>query len=157
MGMPGSSEYLQELMARIFGDFMQEGFILVVHDDMFVGANTIAILLAHLKSVLDRLIMCNLTLSAIKTVICPKSTIILGWVWNSGTLTPSTHKISTLAVVKPPMTCSAMRSFIGSYKALSRCIPKYASLMSCLEDATKGLEGKKLINWTPISTQSKKL
>ena len=32
---------------------------------------------------------------------------------------------------------------------LSRCIPKYASLVSPLEDAIKGLSGSQLITWSP--------
>ena len=40
-----------------------------------------------------------------------------------------------------------MRSYIGAYKALSRCIPKYSSLMSPLEDAIKGKEGCHRILW----------
>ena len=32
--------------------------------------------------------------------------------------------------------------FYRSFKAVSRCFPKYASLMSPLEDALKGLDGK---------------
>ena len=41
MGMPGSSEYLQELTARVFGDFMQEGFLALIADDLFVGGVTV--------------------------------------------------------------------------------------------------------------------
>jgi hypothetical protein len=40
-----------------------------------------------------------------------------------------------------------MRSFIGSYKALSRCIPNYSSLISPLEDSIKGLQGNSSISW----------
>ena len=42
--------------------------------------------------------MCdNLCLSAVKTVINPKSTTILGWIWNCGTLKASPHRIAALA------------------------------------------------------------
>ena len=39
-----------------------------------------------------------------------------------------------------------MRSFIGAFKAVSRCIPGYATLVSPLEDAIKGLQGSQTIN-----------
>ena len=148
MGMPGSSEYLQELTARVFGDFMLEGFVVLIADDIFIGADSISELLINWFRVLLRLQECNLTLSATKTIVCPKTMVILGWIWTAGTFVPSKHKISTLATVSPPKTCSTMRSFIRSFKALSRCFPKYASLMSPLEDATKGLDGRNLINWS---------
>ena len=41
-----------------------------------------------------------------------------------------------------------MRSYIGAFKAVSRCIPRYASLLSGLEDSTKGLQGTEFMNWT---------
>ena len=89
----------------------------------------------------------NLSLSAGKTVICPIKTVILGWQWNAGTLTPCTHKISALSLAEPPKTCSSMRSFIGAFKALSKCIPRYASIISPMEDAIKGLQGQQKIVW----------
>jgi len=152
MGMPGSSEYLQELTSRVFGDFLQEGFVTMIADDLFIGANTIHELADNWSKVLERMHKNNLTLSASKTVICPKETVILGWLWKSGTLSPCSHKISALASVTPPKTCTAMRSFIGAFKAISRCIKGYSSLLSPLEDATKGLEGANSINWTQALT-----
>ena len=41
-----------------------------------------------------------------------------------------------------------MRSYIGAFKAVSRCVPQYASLLSGLEDSIKGLQGTQAINWT---------
>ena len=147
MGMPGSSEFLNELTSRVFGDYITEGFLTVIHDDLFIGANTIPDLLRDYERVLRRISENNLTLAPKKTVICPRSTVILGWRWSNGTISPCNHKISALAVVPPPKTCSSMRSYIGSFKALSRCIPKYASLISPLEDAIKGLDGHQRIDW----------
>ena len=149
MGMPGSSEYLQELLQRICGDFLQEGFLLLNHDDMFVGGDTFELLLTNWYRLLLRLRENNITLSPSKTFICPKKVTILGWDWCEGTLSPNTHSISALATVSPPKSCTAMRSFIGSFKAISRCIPRYASLVSPLEDSIKGLKGNQMISWSP--------
>ena len=41
-----------------------------------------------------------------------------------------------------------MRSFIGAFKALSKCIPRYSSATSPLEAAIKGLSGPQHIVWT---------
>ena len=148
MGMPGSSEYLQELLQRVCGDFLTEGFLLINHDDMFIGSNDIESLLSCWLRLLLRLRENNISLSPSKTYICPKRVTILGWDWSEGTLSPNTHSISALASVSPPKTCTSMRSFIGSYKAISRCIPRYASLVSPLEDAIKGLKGNQPITWS---------
>ena len=40
MGMPGSSEYLQEFMLRVMGDFLLEGFVILFADDIFVCGNS---------------------------------------------------------------------------------------------------------------------
>ena len=149
MGMPGSSEHLQELTSRVFGDFVQEGFVLVLADDLHVCGNSIAELYNNWHRVLQRISENNLTLSPSKTVICPKSTTILGWKWESGKISVLPHKISPLISSSPPQTCTAMRSYIGAYKAIARCIPKYSSLMSPLEDSIKGLERSAKIDWTP--------
>ena len=75
--------------------------------------------------------------------------IILGWIWQYGTLTASPHKIAPLVALDLPKTCSTMRSLIGSYKALARCIPRYSSIVDPLEDSIKGMHGAQNINWTP--------
>ena len=83
-------------------------------------------------------------------MICPLRTVILGWKWSMRSLSPATYKVSALASVDPSKTCSAMRSFIGAFKAILFCIPRYASSLSPLEDSTKGiLTGAELIKWSP--------
>ena len=148
MGMPGSSEYLQELTSRVFGDFLQEGFMVIIHDDLYIFGNTVDESINNWSRVLQRMQLNNLHLSATKTAICPLKTTILGWIWQGGTLSPCPHKIAPLVAVEPPPTCSSMRSFIGAFKALSKCIPRYATLVAPLEDAIKGLQGQQHVNWT---------
>ena len=41
-----------------------------------------------------------------------------------------------------------MRSFIGAFKVLSRCIPNYSSIVSPLEESIKGLTGSQQVEWT---------
>ena len=55
MGMPGSSEILQELLSRIFGGEMTDGWILIIADDMYVCANTPDTLLNNWKTVLEKM------------------------------------------------------------------------------------------------------
>ncbi len=147
MGQPGASEHLRELLTRVFGDYLREGFLIVKDDDMYIGSNEVSDLLCKWQMVLHRLQQNNLSLSASKTFITPKRTTVLGWIWQSGTISVPPHKIIPLVQSDPPETCSAMRSFIGAYKALSKCIPHYSSLMSPLENCVKGLEGNSRIQW----------
>ena len=40
MGMPGSETSLEELMSRVLGDFIQEGWVAKIADDLYVGGDT---------------------------------------------------------------------------------------------------------------------
>ena len=126
MGQPGSSEALEELISKVFGDFIYEGWFIHIADDFNVSAHTVKQLFTNWIQVLQRFLASNLSLSAPKTIICPREAIMLGWVWRSGTLICSPHKISPLSIVEPLKTATSMRSFLGAYKALSRCVPQYA-------------------------------
>ena len=142
MGQPGASEHLRELLTRVLGDFTKKGFVIAKDDDLYVGSiHSNPELLCNWQKVLHRMQQNNLYLSATKTVVAPQRTTVLGWIRNTGTISAPSHKINPLVKSDPPKTCSAMRSFIGAYKALSRCIPRYSSLMSPLEAAIKGLQG----------------
>ena len=129
-GMPGCTEYLEELTACVFGAFVQEGWLALIADDLFVGGSTSSEILDRWTLVLQRLKDNNLTLNPKKTFICPKNCTILGWNWCKGTISPTSHKISALASVSKPKTCTAMKSFIGAFRAISRCIPHYTSLLA---------------------------
>jgi hypothetical protein len=81
MGMPGSETALEELMCRVLGNLLEEGIVAKIADDLYCGSNTPQELLQNWGKVLQALHKCNLRLSAVKTVINPKSTTILGWIW----------------------------------------------------------------------------
>ena len=87
MGMPDSETALEELMCRVLGNLIHDGVVVKISDDLCCRADSPAELLYHWKRVLQALSKCNLLkLSASKTVINPKSTVILGWIWEYGTL-----------------------------------------------------------------------
>ena len=126
----------------------EEGWILIIADDMYILSNSVDVLLGNWETVLEKMSRNGLSLSAPKTFICPKSFDVLGWKWTSGTLSITPHKLTPLISADPPKTCSNMRSYIGAFKALSRCIPRYSSLMSPLENSIKGLNGSQHFKWT---------
>ena len=96
MGMPGSETALEELMSRVLGDLFKDGIVTKIGDDLHCGGNSPGELLSNWKKVLQALHKCDLRLSAPKTIINPQSTLILGWVWNSSTLSASPHRIAAL-------------------------------------------------------------
>ena len=148
MGMPGSETALEELMSRVLGDLLKEGIVAKIADDLYCGGNSPSELLSNWKKVLQALHKCDLRLSASKTIINPQSTTILGWVWISGTLSASPHRIAALASCPEPDTVTRMRSFIGAFKVLSRVIPGCSSLLAKLDDTVAGRESKESIQWS---------
>ena len=149
MGLPGVEVALEELTCLLFGDLVMEGVVAKVADDLFIGGDSPSELISNFGKVLQILLDNNLKLSARKTVIAPKSITILGWIWSSGKLRASPHRLTGLSECDPPMTVSAMRSFLGAYRILSRVIKGYAVLLSPLEAAIKGKSsGGDKIEWS---------
>ena len=146
--MPGSETCLEELMSRVLGDLIQEGCVTKIADDLYVGGNTPIEVLNNWSRVLARLQKNNLRLSAAKTIICPKKAIVLGWVWSSGTLQASPHKLAALSSVEPPSTVQGLHSFIGAYKVLSRVLPRFADLLDPLDQVTAGKDSREKIAWS---------
>ena len=148
MGMPGSETALEELTCRVLGHLVQEGIVAKIADDLYCGGHTPEELLNNWERVLDALQRCNLSLSASKTIIAPKQATILGWLWQLGTIQASPHQIATLSTCQPPKTVTALRSFIGAYKVLSRVIQNTSDFLSKLEDTIAGCDSKDLLVWT---------
>ena len=147
MGMPGSETALEELMCAVLGDLIVQGYVVKIADDLYCGGETPNELLIHWKKVLLALANSSLRLSASKTVIAPKSTSVLGWKWQQGTLTATTHRLTALSTCEPPKTVKGLRSFIGAFKVLSRAIPKCSSLLSSLEEFVAGRSSGDTITW----------
>ena len=140
MGMPGSETALEELMCRVLGDFLQEGCATKLADDLYCGGDTPQELITNWSRILNTLAWCDLRLSATKTVICPKTTTILGWIWSQGSLSASPHRIAALATCSPPETAKGMHSFIGAYKVLSHALPHCSKHVDPLESSLADLQ-----------------
>ena len=153
MGLRNTSKYLDEILFRVLGDLIARQIVVKIADDLIIGANTIDELFSNYTDVLQRLQENNLCLAADKTTICPKSLNILGWVWKEGTLQSDPHKINPLKTCQQPQTVKQLRSYIGSYKALSKCIPNFRSFLSPLKDLVAGKESNYKIEWTSQLSQ----
>lgn len=147
MGMPGSETALEEIMNRVLGIFVERGNVAKIADDLYVGGDSPGETLSIWSEVLESLSRNNLSLSGPKTIIFPKSTIVLGWIWSQGTLQASSHKINALASVDLPSNVRGLRSFIGAYKVLSRVLKGYAQYMQPLEQIIAGKKSHDKIQW----------
>lgn len=157
MGLPGSESALEELLSRIFGDLIQEGKMIKLMDDIYVGSNNFDSLVATWDEVLKRLVLNGLKLSPSKTVCCPTQTTILGWIWNNGKISPSSHRVNALASCEPPSTVKSLRSFIGCFKFISRVLPHYSELLQPLEVTCGNRSSAEKIVWTDSLLESFKL
>ena len=147
MGMPESKTALEEIMCRVLGNLVQKGHVAKLADDLYCGAETLDALLATWKRVLQAPDQCNLRFSAAKTVICPRSTSILGWIWSQGSLSASPHRIAVLTSYTPPKNVKDLCSFIGTYKVLSRVLPHCYQLIDPLEQVIAGLQSSDQLLW----------
>ncbi|RLC16966.1 MAG: hypothetical protein DRI57_10490 [Deltaproteobacteria bacterium] len=148
MGMPGSETALEELMSRILGDLLQDGVIAKLADDLYCGGNSPKELLHNWQRVLEAFHKCGMRLSPTKTVIAPKTTTILGWIWSEGCIHASPHRIATLSTCSSPTNVRGLRSFIGAFKVLSRVIPHCANFMAPLDNAVAGGQSQDKLVWT---------
>lgn len=148
MGMPGSTEHLNELMFRVLGELIHEGVVIKIADDLYIGGGSIESLLHNWERLLYSFQSNNLRLSAPKTVICPITTVVLGWVWSAGTISVSQHKLNPLTIVDKPPTVKGLRGWLGAVKHIKECIPRYSALLSDLETAVAGKESRDPVVWT---------
>ena len=82
-----------------------------------------------------------------KTVIAPRSTTILGWIWEQGILRANPRHFAALSTREVPVTVKALRPFIGAMKVLSRVIPGCSSLLATLDSAIAGKDSSDKISW----------
>ena len=135
------------MMCHTLGDLIQEGCMTKLADDLYCGGDSPDTLLSNWRRVLESLDHCNLCLSPTKTIICPKSTTILSWIWSQGTLSASPHRIAVLSSCPPPQRVKGLRSFIGAYKALGRVLPNCSDTVDPLECTLIGLQSNDKLLW----------
>ena len=148
MGMPGTETALEELLSRVLGKLLLEGVVTKIADDIYCGGDSDEELLKTWERVLIVMQENGLRLSPSKTVICPSKVNILGWIWNNGTIQASPHRISALVAAEPPPTVTKLRSYIGSFKFLSKVIKSYSDIISPLEEAVAGKKSSDKVNWS---------
>ena len=157
MGIPGFEAALEEMTCRVLGDLIQEGCVAKLAEDLHCGDESSETPLSNWRRVLESLKRCNLRVSPTKTIICPKSTTILGWIWSQGTLSASPNRIAVLSSCPPPQSVKRLRSFIGAYKVLGRVLPNCSDVVDSLECALTGLQSNDKLLWDENLTLTLKL
>ena len=94
----------------------------------------------------------KITFQSQRTVLCPKSIKILGWIWREGNIEVDSHRINPLTVCHLPINAKQLRSFIGAFRAISICIPSYSDYLNDLEDMIAGKESIEKIVWNDTIT-----
>ena len=117
-------------------------------DDLYCGGDTQEDALYNWIRVLQAMKRNDLCLNAPKTVVCPTSTTILGWIWSLGTFKESPHKLSALQAVELPATVQGLQSFVGAYKVLSRVLPSHAEYLTPLDQGTAGKQSRNKFVWS---------
>ena len=153
-GLPGSSEWLEELLSLLLGELIQQGWVAKVADDLYVGGHCLEHLLNNWSQVLSILFKNGLKVKAIKTFIVPIHIQMLGWDWNNGCLSACSHKLLPLIKCDPPDTVTSMRSYIGAYKVFNRMIRGCAANLSDLEKLIAGKQKNDKLSWTDPLLQS---
>ena len=119
-----------------------EGSAAKVADDCYCGEETIEAALSAYERLLTAFSENNLVLNPVKTTVFPNRCVILGWVWEQGTLSASPHRFAALSAVESPTTVKALRSFIGAYKYISRVIRWHSDYVNPLDQMVAGKDSK---------------
>ena len=153
-GLKNAGEHAYERLGRIYGDLCAADKMTRMADGLFVLADTLQELSETFSEVLLRAELCGLTFKPSKLIIVPEKTVIFGWNKNKEGWSPTSHTISPLIKASPPATVKQARSWIGSFKQLTECIPRYAPMLSPLETAVAGRSSSERIEWTDTLNQA---
>ena len=148
-GLRNSAEWGSEILARIYGDMIKDKKCTRIADQIYILGNSLAELNEHLKEVLMRARKAGLTFKPSKVVICPKTTVILGWKKVDNEWFPTEHVLNPLSLAEPPSTVKKMRGWLGSYRQIAKTIPNHASVLQCFEKLVGGKNSRDRIEWSP--------
>ena len=124
------------------------GSVAKIADNLYCGGATFEELYTNWELLLKAASRNDLRLSASQTVINPKTTNILGWVWSKGTIKANPHSICTLQSCELPATVTKLRSFVGAYKVLSRVLPGCATKVASFDSMTGSRPSSEKLTWS---------
>ena len=147
-GLKNAGEHAYERLGRVYGDLCAADKMTRMADGLFVLANNLEDLANNFLEVLRRAELCGFTFKPSKVIIVPVNTVLFGWKKTEAGWSPTSHTISPLIKAAPPLTVKQTRSWLGSFKQLTECVPRYAVLLSPLENIVAGRSSAERIEWT---------
>ena len=130
-GLRNSAEWGSEILARMYGDMVLNKKCTRIADQIYILGNSLTEVAANLKEVLHRAQLAGLTFKPEKIVVCPKTTIILGWKKVGNDWFPTDHVLSPLA--QAPSTVKKLRGWIGAYRQIAKTIPNHSASIQTFE------------------------
>ena len=147
-GLKNASEHGYNKLAAVYGDMVAEDRLTRMADGVYPLGDTPEELLLNFIEVLQRAKNCGFTFKPSKLIVAPKTSNLFGWILSDSKWSPTEHTMSALTNAPTPVTVKQLRSFCGSFKQFTMCVPRYAEILSKLENLTAGrLSGEK-ITWT---------
>ena len=147
-GLKNASEHAYERLGLMYGDMCYSEKMTRMADGLYVLGDTLEKLEENFVEVLTRAELSGLTFKPSKIIIAPQSTVLFGWKMIDTGWSPTAHTVSPLIKAEPPTTVKQTRSWIGSYKQLTECIPRYAALLGPLEDVVGSRASAERMVWT---------
>ena len=147
-GLKNAGEHAYERLGRIYGDLCAKDKMTRMADGIYVIADNLEDLANNFVEVLRRAELCGLTFKPSKVIITPENTVLFGWNKTKAGWSPTSHTISPLIKASPPVTVKQVRSWLGSFKQITECVPRYAVLLAPLENAVAGRSSAERIEWT---------
>ena len=146
-GLKNASEHAYERLGLVYGDMCAAEKMTRMADGLYVLADTLHDLEDNFIEVLSRAELCGFTVKPSKLIITPHRTTIFGWEKIGSSWRPTSHVISPLIKASPPSTVKQARSWIGSFKQLTECIPRYAVLLGPLEKVLASRASAERVEW----------
>jgi len=116
-------------------------------DDVIVSSNTFELHLEHLRQILSRFRMANLTASITKSEFLIKSLDVLGHTIEQGEIKPSQKHIDSILRLGPQKTKQGVRAVLGTVQYYSHMIPNLAGITAPLTELIKRDQPDKNIRW----------
>ena len=150
-GLLNSESELDELLARVLGQELQDGICYVERDDIIVGGESHQQALDNWERVLDKLNHNNLKLSPKKVKYFPSDIEVFGMRIKNGQALPSDHVLTSLgkSSIQQLKTVKQLNSWKGLYKTLLSSLPNLANVMSPFDQAVTNKSSRDPISWTP--------
>ena len=133
-GLRNAGQTFQRMMDSVL-DGMPRVFVYL--DDLLIASQDTELHKQDLQQVMKRLQQHGLVINEEKCQFFKKEVDFLGHVVSSDGIRPPAAKVEAIRTYPKPATCSQLLSFLGMLNYYRRFIPKAASMLKPLTDATR--------------------